>query len=101
MDYGFSVMCLSGAENNAEFKLGSNVQFGYPVGPFSLQSAKWDAYRLCEYTIDGVEQELNLEKSYTWLEGDNSNGFKVKYIYLETKDGKGLYYKYNGIMNYR
>ena len=102
MNHGFPVMCLSGAENNAEFKLESGDQYGYPVGPWSLQSKEWNAvYYTCEYTIDGVEQELNLENSYTWLEGDNYNGFKVKYIYLETKDGKGLYYKYNGIMNYK
>ena len=94
-DFGYPVMCFSGAENGATFNFESNSQTKYPTGFQYFSSGAWYT-TLCEYSINGVAQSVNVDKSITWLEGDNTNGYTVEYIYIVTSDGNGIYYKYNG-----
>jgi hypothetical protein len=94
-DAGYPVMCLSGAENGATFNLESNSSSKYPTGFQYFNSGAWYT-AVCEYSINGVVQNVDVSKSVTWLEGDNTNGFTVEYIYIVTSDGDGIYYKYDG-----
>lgn len=88
-------MCLSGAENGATFNLESNSTTKYPTGFQYFNSGAWYT-AVCEYSINGVVQDVDVAKSVTWLEGDNTNGFTVEYIYIVTSGGDGIYYKYDG-----
>ena len=94
-DFGYPVMCFSGAENGATFNFESNSQTKYPTGFQYFSSGAWYT-TLCEYSINGVAQSVDVNKSITWLEGDNTNGYTVEYIYIVTTDGNGIYYKYDG-----
>ncbi len=95
-DGGYPVMCLSGAENGAEFNLESNGTTKYPTGLQQLNSGAWYT-DLCQYKINGATQGVDLEKSTTYLVEENG-GFTVEYIHIVTTDGNGLYYKYDGVM---
>ena len=94
-DFGYPVMCLSGAENGATFNFESDSPTKYPTGFQYFSSGAWYT-DLCEYYINGVRQSVDYKKSITWLEGDNTNGYTVEYIYIVTTDGNGIYYKYDG-----
>lgn len=95
-DGGYPVMCLSGAENGAEFNFESNGTTKYPTGLVAFNGGAWYT-GLCEYKINGVAQTVDFEKSMTYLVEENG-GFTVEYIYIVTSDGNGLYYKYDGVM---
>lgn len=95
--FGCPVMCLLGAENGAVFNIGSCVMTKFPTDFQYLNYGLWYT-ELCEYSINGVDQEVDFAKSCTWLEGNNVRGFTVKYIYIVTTDGNGIYYKYDGKM---
>ena len=94
-DFGYPVMCLSGAENGATFNFESNSQVGFPTGMHKFNDGAWYP-ALCEYKINGEAQAVDFVNSVIWVEGDNINGYTVEYIYIVTDGGNGIYYKYDG-----
>jgi hypothetical protein len=94
-DFGYPVMCLSGAENGATFNFESNNSNGFPTGMHKFNDGAWYT-ALCEYKINGEAQAVDFVNSTIWVEGNNTNGFTVEYIYIVTEDGNGIYYKYDG-----
>ena len=94
-DFGYPVMCLSGAENGATFNFESNSQIGFPTGMHKFNDGAWYT-ALCEYKINGEAQAVDFVNSVIWVEGDNVNGYTVEYIYIVTEGGNGIYYKYDG-----
>ena len=94
-DGGYPVMCLAGAENGATFNFESNSMNGFPAGMHKFNDGAWYP-ALCEYKINGEAQAVDFVNSIIWVEGDNTNGYTVEYIYIVTEDGNGIYYKYDG-----
>ena len=57
-DFGYPVMCLSGAENGASFNFESNSQNGFPTGLHKFNDGAWYP-ALCEYSINGEAQSVD------------------------------------------